>query len=153
MRIIGIDPASPANAPFRDGLVSGEFLTADDRERHADRPDPGRQAGPEGWATRINLLVNTSNGDVDEQTFTIRGIYTTNTPGYDESTVFLPLAKAQAITQAENHASTIFILLKDQRPDRRRGRRPAEPASTRCMTYRADEPAPDRSSSSMPTPT
>lgn len=32
---------------------------------------------------------------------------------YDRSTVFLPLAKAQAITQTENHASSLFILLKD----------------------------------------
>ena len=26
----------------------------------------------------------------------------------------MPLAKAQAITQTENHASTIFVLLKDR---------------------------------------
>ena len=32
VRIIGIDPPSTANDPFRDGLVSGEFLKADDRE-------------------------------------------------------------------------------------------------------------------------
>jgi ABC-type lipoprotein release transport system permease subunit len=62
----------------------------------------------------LNLLVNTSNGDVDQQRFVIRGIYSTDTPGYDESTIFLPLAKAQAITRAGNHASIIFILLKDQ---------------------------------------
>ena len=48
---------------------------------------------------QINLLVNTSNGEVDEQLFTVRGIYSTNTPAYDETTVFLPLAKAQAITR------------------------------------------------------
>ena len=27
-----IDPASEANAPYRDGLVSGAYLSADDRE-------------------------------------------------------------------------------------------------------------------------
>jgi ABC-type lipoprotein release transport system permease subunit len=62
---------------------------------------------------KISLSVNTSNGDVLEQTFTIRGIYTTDTYGFDNSTVFLPLSKAQAITQTENHASTILVLLKD----------------------------------------
>jgi ABC-type lipoprotein release transport system permease subunit len=51
---------------------------------------------------------------VDQQSFAIRGIYSTGTPGYDESTIFLPLAKAQAIARAENHASVIFILLKNQ---------------------------------------
>ena len=44
---------------------------------------------------------------------TIRGIFTTRTPGYDESTIFMPLAKAQAITATENHASTIFVLLQN----------------------------------------
>jgi ABC-type lipoprotein release transport system permease subunit len=59
-------------------------------------------------------MVNTSNGEVNQQVMTVRGIYNTHIPGYDQSNVFLPLAKAQAITQTENHASTIFILLKDQ---------------------------------------
>jgi ABC-type lipoprotein release transport system permease subunit len=63
---------------------------------------------------QVNLLVNTSNGDIVEQLFTIRGIYTTNTFGYDESTVFLPLAKAQTITGAADRASLIFIMLKDR---------------------------------------
>jgi len=113
VRVIGIDPASVASAPFRDGMVSGDYLTADDRggllmgRTLADKLKlaPG---------DTINLLANTSNGDVDQQVFVIRGIYSTDTPGYDESTIFLPLAKAQAITRAENHASVIFILLKDQ---------------------------------------
>ncbi len=113
VRLIGIDPASAANAPFRDGMVSGDYLTADDRggllmgKTLADklRLAPG---------DTINLLANTSNGDVDQQAFVIRGLYSTGTPGYDGSTVLLPLAKAQAIARAENHASIIFILLKNQ---------------------------------------
>lgn len=113
VRVVGIDPASPASAPFREGMVGGDYLTADDRggllmgQRLAEKLhlSPG---------DAVNLLVNTSNGDVDQQRFVIRGIYSTGTPGYDESTVFLPLAKAQAITRAENHASVIFILLKNQ---------------------------------------
>jgi len=113
VRLIGIDPASAANAPFRDGMVVGDYLTADDRggllmgETLADKL--GLQPG-----ASVNLLVNTSNGDVDQQAFTIRGIYSTGTPGYDENTIFVPIAKAQAIARAENHASAIFILLKNQ---------------------------------------
>ena len=61
----------------------------------------------------VNLSVNTANGDVAEQKFVVRGIYSTNTSGFDSATILLPLAKAQAITQAQNHASTIFVLLKD----------------------------------------
>ncbi len=113
VRIIGIDPPSEANAPFRAGMISGDFLNADDRQGiligQPLAEDLGLKAGD-----MVNLLANTSNGDVDEQPFIIRGVYTTHTPGYDQSTVFMPLAKAQAITQTENHASTIFILLRDR---------------------------------------
>ena len=63
---------------------------------------------------QLNLLVNTSEGNVDEQKFTIRGIYSTGTTAYDKGVVFLPLAKAQAFSGAANHASMIFILLKDR---------------------------------------
>jgi ABC-type lipoprotein release transport system permease subunit len=113
VRLIGIDPSSNANAPYLEGLTSGEFLTADDRsgiligQPLADRLrlQPG---------DTINLLVNTSNGDVDEQPFTIRGIFSTKTPTYDKSTVFMPLSKAQAFTQTESHASTIFVLLSER---------------------------------------
>jgi len=61
----------------------------------------------------ISLSVNTANGEVSEQIFTLRGIFSTGTYAFDSANALLPLAKAQAITGAENHASTIFILLKD----------------------------------------
>src|SRR3989304_9099062 len=32
VQIVGIDPPSEANQPFRDGMISGEFIKADDRE-------------------------------------------------------------------------------------------------------------------------
>jgi ABC-type lipoprotein release transport system permease subunit len=51
---------------------------------------------------------------VDEQLFTVRGIYTTNTVGYDESSVFMPLVKAQAFTGAGDHATILFVLLQDR---------------------------------------
>jgi len=112
VQILGIDPDSAANQPFRDGMIAGEFIKADDREGIlignilADKLS--LHVGD-----KVNLLVTTSNGDVNEQLFTVRGIFTTRTPGYDESTIFMPLAKAQAITATENHASTIFVMLQN----------------------------------------
>src|SRR6185436_16264224 len=112
VQILGIDPDSAANQPFRDGMIAGEFIKADDREgilignTLADKLKLKLN-------DKVNLLVTTSNGDVNEQLFTIRGIFTTRTPGYDENTIFMPLAKAQAITATENHASTIFVLLQN----------------------------------------
>ncbi len=113
VRVFGIDPLSEANAPYREGVLSGEFLAPDDREGiligYPLAESLGLKVGD-----RLSLSVNTSNGDVDEQVFIVRGIYSTKTGGFDRFTVFLPLAKAQAITRTENHASTILILLKDE---------------------------------------
>ena len=113
VQILGIDPISEANAPYKNGLVRGEFIKPDDRQ--------GIMIGQSladklhiNVGEQVNLLVNTSDGDVDEQIFVIRGIYNTHTPGIDDGTVLMPLAKAQAITRTEDHASTIFILLKNQ---------------------------------------
>ncbi len=112
VQIVGIDPASAANQPFRDGMTDGEFIKADDREgiligkTLADKLNLKVD-------DKVNLLVTTSNGDVDEQLFTIRGVYSTRTPAYDENTVFMPLLKAQTFTATENHASTIFVLLQN----------------------------------------
>jgi ABC-type lipoprotein release transport system permease subunit len=111
--ITGIDPTSPANAPFQQGMVSGEFLkTGDDAGILVGQPLADKLGLKTGG--QVTLLLNTSNGDVDQQQFTVRGIYTTHTPAYDQSVVFMPLAKAQAMTKAEKHASIIFVLLKDR---------------------------------------
>lgn len=113
VQIIGIAPESEANDPYRDGIVSGEFLTADDREGVVIGLPLAESLGLK-VGDQLNLLVNTSEGDVDEQRFTIRGVFTTGTSAYDKGVVFLPLAKAQAFSGATNHASMIFILLKDR---------------------------------------
>jgi ABC-type lipoprotein release transport system permease subunit len=112
VRIYGIDPQSVANDPYRQGIISGEYLTADDREGLLIGQPAALKLHLQ-TGDKVSVSVNTSNGDVLEQTFTIRGIYTTETYGFDNSTVLLPLAKAQALTQTEGHASTIFVLLKD----------------------------------------
>lgn len=112
VEIMGIDPASSANDPYRT-LVSGEFLSADDREGILIGYPLAQNLGL-NVGDQLTLLVNTSEGSVDEQQFTVRGIFTTGTTAYDKGIVFLPLAKAQAFSGAQNHASMIFILLKDR---------------------------------------
>src|SRR5512147_39522 len=111
-KIVGIDPLSAANDPYREGVISGSYLTPDDRDAVLiGRPMAEKLNLDVG--DNVGLSLNTADGTVQEQTFTVKGIYTTNTYGFDSATVFLPLAKAQAMTQTENHASTIFVLLKD----------------------------------------
>ncbi len=112
VQIFGIDPDSAANQPFREEMLSGEFIKSDDREGILIGNILADKLGLK-VNDKVNLLVTTSNGDVNEQLFTIRGIFTTRTPSYDENTIFMPLAKAQVITATENHASTIFVNLQD----------------------------------------
>jgi ABC-type lipoprotein release transport system permease subunit len=112
VRVFGIDPLSEMAAPFREDLV-GEFLTPDDRggvlisQRLAN--NLRLAAGDD-----VSLLINTSGEQPDEATFTIRGLYDTGLPGFDEATIFLPLAKAQAFTRAGERASAVVVLLHDQ---------------------------------------
>ena len=112
VQVIGIDPPSAANAIYREGLLKGKFLTTDDREGVLIGL-PLSESLNLGVGDTIDLIINTSDGNTDEQRFTIRGIYTTNTPGYDKATIFMPLEKAQAITRTDNYASMIYILLHD----------------------------------------
>ena len=111
VQIMGIDPVSKANEPYH--IISGQFLTADDREGvligYPLADNMGLYVGDQ-----INLLVNTSNGTVDEQLFTVRGIFTTGTSTYDKGIVLLPLAKLQTFSGAEDRASYVFVLLKDR---------------------------------------
>lgn len=109
---MGIDPASAANDPYRT-MVAGEFITADDRTGILIGL-PLAQSLNLNVGDSLNLLVNTADGDVDEQQFTIRGIFTTGTSAYDKGIVFLPLAKAQSFSGAENRASYIFVMLHDR---------------------------------------
>jgi ABC-type lipoprotein release transport system permease subunit len=112
VQIMGIVPDSAANDPYRT-LVSGNFITADDREGILIGYPLAQSLGLE-VGDQLNLLVNTSEGSVDEQLFTVRGIFTTGTTAYDKGIVFLPLAKAQAFSGAQDRASMIFILLNDR---------------------------------------
>jgi ABC-type lipoprotein release transport system permease subunit len=112
VQLIGIDPSSPANDPYRNGLLEGSFVEPGDR----DGILIGRRLAEKfklkaGDTALVN--VNTSNGDIAEQLVTIRGVYSTKVPGLDDGVAFMSLEKVQALTQTENHASTIFILLDD----------------------------------------
>lgn len=113
VQVVGIDPAAEANQIFRQGVISGKFLTTEDREGVLIGKPLAEKFNLKA-GDRISLLINTSNGGVDEQPFVVRGIYSTNTSAYDEGTLFMPLAKAQAFSGAQDHASSIFILLRGQ---------------------------------------
>ncbi|MFB0535294.1 MAG: ABC transporter permease, partial [Anaerolineae bacterium] len=113
VRVFGIDPLSEVEASFREGLVAGEFLAPDDRSGVLISR---RLANNLGLAVGddVSLLVNTSGEQPDEAIFQIRGLYDSGLPAFDEATIFLPLAKAQAFTRAGERASAVIVLLHDQ---------------------------------------
>ena len=113
VRVFGIDPLSDVHKRVRDGLVAGQFIHPDDRSGVLI----GRRLAESMGVTvgdQVSLLVNTSNQEADQATFTIRGLYNTGVPNYDDTTVFLPLSKAQAFTRTEGRASAITALLDDR---------------------------------------
>ena len=113
VRVFGIDPLSNISRPYREGIVAGEFLTTDDRGGiligRKLAQSLGLVAGRE-----VSLLVNTSGEQPDQAIFTIRGLYDTGIPSFDDTTVLMPLAKAQAFTRAGDRASAILLLLDRQ---------------------------------------
>jgi ABC-type lipoprotein release transport system permease subunit len=113
VQLYGIDPASSANAPIVQGMIAGNFITSDDQNGILIGQALAQKLGVK-VGDQIDLSANTANGDVNEQNFIVRGIFSTNTPAYDQSTIFMPLAKAQVFTATQNHASTIFIMLDNR---------------------------------------
>jgi ABC-type lipoprotein release transport system permease subunit len=113
LRIYGIDVTSPLYAPIRESLVAGEFLQPDDRggvvigQRLADTM--GLALGQ-----NVNLTVINADGEPDEANFTVRGLFNTGVPSYDESAIFMPLARAQSFTVTNGHASAIVMMLNNQ---------------------------------------
>ena len=113
VRVFGIDPLSDVHARIRAGLAAGEYLQPDDRSGLLLGQRLAESLGV-AVGDQISLLVNTADEAPDEATFTIRGLYATGVPVYDDTTIFLPLSKAQAFTHTEGRASMILALLKDR---------------------------------------
>lgn len=112
LQVYGIDVASDFYAPVRNGMVAGEFLAADDRsgillgKRLAE--SLGLQVG-----SNASLTVIDADGQPQEQIYTVRGLFSSGAVSYDESAVFLPLAKAQAVTNTGDRVSAVTVLLHD----------------------------------------
>jgi ABC-type lipoprotein release transport system permease subunit len=113
LAVTGIDPADDFHSPVRDGIVAGEYLTADSRgeiligKRLAD--DMGIAAGQ-----RVSLTMGGADGEVNEDIFTVIGLFNTGILNYDQNTVIMPLAQAQAFTNSGSRASSIIVMLDNE---------------------------------------
>lgn len=112
VRVTGIDPESGFHDPIRQGIVTGEYLAADDREGVLIGKNLAEELGI-GAGSKISLLVGTSDSETDEDIFTVRGVFATGVVTYDAGTVYMPLSKAQAITNAGDRISAVILLTED----------------------------------------
>jgi ABC-type lipoprotein release transport system permease subunit len=113
LRIYGIDTTSPIYAPIQDALVAGSFLTADDRSGILVGARLAKMLGIQ-LNQDVNLTIINADGEPDEALFTVRGLFATGVPSYDQNALFMPISKAQAFTRTDNHASAIVMLLHRQ---------------------------------------
>lgn len=113
LRIYGIDAASPVYDPIRGALEAGSFLAADDRDGILLGRRLAESIGA-GVGGKVSLTIVDADGRADEGIFTVRGLFTTGIPTYDEGAALMPLARAQAFTNTERHASAVVILLNHQ---------------------------------------
>ncbi len=113
LQVTGIDPTDTFHTPIRESMVTGRYLAPDDRgqiligSRLAEDMDIS-------VGERVSLAMGGSNGQVDEGIFTVAGLFSTGIVNYDQNTVIMPLAQAQAFTNTGDRASSIIIMLNDQ---------------------------------------
>lgn len=112
VNVTGIDPNSNFHDPIRDGLLAGQYLALDDRNGVLIGDKLASELGL-AVDSNISLLVNTSDGETDEDVFTVRGLFSTGVVSYDAGTVYMPLPKAQAITNTGERISAIILLTKN----------------------------------------
>jgi ABC-type lipoprotein release transport system permease subunit len=112
VNVTGIDPGSSFHDPIREGMVAGEYLDIDDRDGVLIGEKLARDLGL-GAGSKISLLVNTSDGETDEDIFTVRGVFNTGVVSYDAGSVYMPLPKAQAFTNAGDRISAVILLTDD----------------------------------------
>lgn len=113
LRVSGLNPTDGFHEAIRDGVVSGELITADSRgeimlgRRLAD--DMEITAGQ-----RVSLALGSSEGQPEEGVFTVAGLFDTGIPSFDQNTVVMPLAQAQSFTRTGDRVSSIIVMLGDR---------------------------------------
>ena len=113
VQLYGIDTTSAVYAPIQHAIIDGAFLAADDRNGVLLGKNLANSMGID-VGQKVNLAVVNADGRADQGIFTVRGLFTTGIPSYDEGAALMPLSKAQAFLGANDHASAIFILLNNK---------------------------------------
>lgn len=109
----GVEPLAVVIEPIRQAIVDGAMPDADDRSGVLIGSGLAKSLGL-GVGQAVTLVTNTADGGSDQAVFTIRGLYDTGVPQFDDTTVFLPLAKLQTFAATGARASAIRVMLADR---------------------------------------
>jgi ABC-type lipoprotein release transport system permease subunit len=113
IQIVGIDPEDAFHAPIRDGLVAGQYLSADDRGQILVGKILADQMGIT-VGQRVSVVASDANGVGQEGIFTIGGLVDTGFPSIDQNRILMPMAQAQAFSSVGDRFSSLIIVLGDQ---------------------------------------
>lgn len=111
--INGVEPLSAVIEPVRMAIVGGAIPATDDRSGVLIGSKLAKNLGLD-VGQEITLVTNTSDGGTDQAAFTIRGLYDTGVPQFDDVTVFMPLSKLQAFAAAGERATAIRVMLDER---------------------------------------
>ncbi len=110
LQVYGIDVASPLHDPLRASVIAGAFLDANDRSGVLMGGRLAQSLNLKVGDT-VHLVTINANGEAVEAPFVIRGLFSSGVLVYDESVLFMPLARAQSFALTGNRASTVMIEL------------------------------------------
>ena len=110
LQVYGIDVASPLHDPLRASVIAGAFLDANDRSGVLMGGRLSQSLNLK-VGDMVHLVTINANGEPVEAPFVIRGLFSSGVLVYDESVLFMPLARAQSFALTGNRASTVMIEL------------------------------------------
>ncbi|MCS6828813.1 MAG: ABC transporter permease [Caldilinea sp.] len=110
LQVYGIDVNSPLHDPLRASVIAGAFLEATDRSGVLMGGRLAQSLNLKVGDT-VPLVTINANGEPVEAPFVIRGLFSSGVLVYDESVLFMPLARAQSFALTGNRASAVMIEL------------------------------------------
>jgi ABC-type lipoprotein release transport system permease subunit len=113
VQVYGVSPDAQIYTPIRESIVAGAFLSADERDGILIGKSLADSLGL-GVGDKANLVIIDGDGKPAEATFAVRGLFVSDVPVYNDSSVFMGLDKLQAFTNSAGRASAVVILLRDQ---------------------------------------
>jgi ABC-type lipoprotein release transport system permease subunit len=113
IQILGIDPEDAFHVPIRDGIIAGEYLSADDRGQILVGKILADQMGIT-VGQRVSVAASDANGVGQEGIFTVAGLVDTGFPSIDQNRILMPMAQTQAFSGVGDRFSSLILVLGDQ---------------------------------------